>query len=158
MPRHYSTHFHRIVNSTDADESPLLLLEIHHPDLLSPIRIVNDRQDITHQNNLFIALAFRATLPDDKQEGLPRAALAIDNVGKELVGWLEVANGGKGATCRIVQVMRSDADHIEFEITLNLTNIVITPYEVRGELTYEDLLNKPGIAIEYRPNNTPGLF
>lgn len=158
MPRNYSSNFHRTVNSIDADEVPLLLLEIYHPDLIEPIRIVNDLQNITHQSHLFIALAFRATLPDDRQEGLPKAMLAIDNVGKELVGWLEIANGGKGATCRMIQVMRSDPDTIEFEITLNLTNVIVTPLEVRGELSYEDLLNKPGIAIEYRPNNSPGLF
>jgi len=157
MPRNYSANFYHAVNSISAAILPILLLEIHHKDLIEPIRIVNNSQNIIHQGHLFIALAFRATLPDDKQEGLPRASLTIDNIGKELVGWLELANGGQGSICRMMQIMPSDPDTIEFEVTLSLSNVSITPLEVRAELSYEDLLNKPGIAIEYRPSNTPGL-
>jgi hypothetical protein len=158
MARDYSANFYKTINSIEAEEFPLLLLEIDHPDLDTPIRVVNDMQDITHLGNVFTAIAFRASLPDDREESLPKAILSIDNIDKDLVGWLELADGGVGATCRMLQIMRSDPDVIEFEITMNFTNVSMNNLEVRAELTYEDLLNRPGILYEYRPYNSPGLF
>lgn len=158
MAKNYSTTLHETVNSVSAAEAPLLLLEIDHPDLSQPIRVVNDNQDLVHQGNTFVAMAFRARLPDDLEQGLPRAILSVDNVGKEMVSWLEASNGGQGATCRMIQVLRSAPDVVEWETTLNLTDLRITQTEVTGSLGYEDLLNMPGVRLRYRPEVAPGLF
>jgi hypothetical protein len=158
MARDYSDNFYKTVNSTEASEFPLILLEISHADLDTPIRVVNDMQDVTHDGDIFTAIAFRVTLPDDKSQGTPKASLSIDNIGKELVAWLELADGGKGATVRMMQILRSDPDVVEFEITMNLSNVKMTPIEISGDLSYEDLLNRPGTAVQYRPSNSPGLF
>ena len=137
---------------------PLLLLEIDHADLPAPVRVVNDNLDVTFETNLYQALAFRASLPDDVPQKLPRARLAVDNVGKDLVSWLELSDGGQGATCRMIQIMRSDPATIEWEITMDLSNLSMTMLEVSGELSFDDLLNKPGVSLQYRPSTAPGLF
>lgn len=158
MPRNYSAGFKEVLNDTGATEVPLLLLEITHADLASPIRVVNDNQNLTSNGNLFVAIAFRATLPDDLDEGMPRAQLAVDNVGKDLVAWLEASNGGQGAQVRMMQVLRSAPNTIEWEMTLDLNNISMDMLEVRGTLTFEDILNQPAVPLTYRPDVAPGLF
>lgn len=154
----YSAAANKKINAVSADELPVLLLEITHPDLAVPIRVINDNADIIFETNQYVALAFRASLPDDIAGKLPRATLTVDNVGKEMVSWLEGSAGGQGAQCRLVQILRSDPATIEWEITMDLDNLTINMLEVSGELGFDDLLNKPGVTLVYRPSVAPGLF
>ncbi len=158
MARSYSNTFKEKSNSTGADEAPLYLLEIDHADLSSPVRVVNDNQDLVSNGNTFVAMAFRVTLPDDLQHGLPHAKLSVDNIGRELTQWLESSGGGKGATVRIMQVLRSDPDTLEFDITMDLSNVSMSMSQITGTLGFEDLLNRPAVPLTYRPDTTPGLF
>ena len=158
MPRNYSANLKETINSTGAAESPLILLEIAHADLATPIRVVNDNQDLVSNGNIFIALAFRVTLPDDLEQGLPRAVIAVDNVGRDLTAWIEASGGGQGATVRLMQVLRSAPDVIELDITLDLTNVKMNMLEVSGQLGYDDILNRPAVPLTYRPDVAPGIF
>jgi hypothetical protein len=97
-------------------------------------------------------------LPDDREGQMPRAELMIDNVGKDLVEPLEASNGGEGATVRIMEVLRSDPDTIEWEATLDLKSVRFVQMEVTGALGYEDILNRPAVLLAYRPDVAPGLF
>ncbi|MCE5182350.1 MAG: DUF1833 domain-containing protein [Betaproteobacteria bacterium] len=225
MPTTHTRRYRGVVNSTSAQEKPLLMMEIAHPDLAEPIRVVNDTDDFpygqTHEwqaaksvlagaiaipaeladgtpaysgryylcttpgttgatepawpstigasvtdgtavwqcaGNQFKALAFRCRKPDDFEKQLPRAELAVDNVGRELVGWLEASGGGKGATCRMIEALRSAPDVIEWEVTMDLSNLKITTPEVLGTLGFEDMLNQIAVPFTYRPDNSPGIF
>lgn len=157
MPRGYTTNYLERTGNTSGD-APLYLLEIEHAQLATPIRIVNDTQDIVSNGDTYTAFAFRVSLPDDIDKQLPRARLSVDNVGRELVQWLDASAGGKGATVRVMQVMRDAPDLIEFEITLDLLNVSQTAAEVSAELGFDDTLNLAGLPISYRPDIAPGLF
>jgi hypothetical protein len=158
MPRNYSAHFRSRINATAADEAPLILLEIAHPTLATPIRVVNDTQDLVSNGNLYVGVAFAIWLPDDIEGQMPRARLAIDNVGRELVEPIENSGGAQGATVRVMQVLRSQPDVIEWEATLDMRNVEMTQAQITGELGYEDILNRPAIAMRYDPASSPGLF
>lgn len=106
----------------------------------------------------FMACGFRYTLPDDLEQGNARARVAIDNVGRELVQWLELSNGGDGATVRMMQVRPSDPDTIEWETTMVLSNVSQSVMEVSGQLGYEDLLKRPAIGVVYDPATAPGIY
>lgn len=136
----------------------MILLEIYHPDLSAPVRVINDTQDLTSNGNLFIACPFRFVLPDDFEGQIPKAKLAVDNVGRDLMYWIETSGGGEGSTVRILQIMRSRPDTIEWEITMNLFNVMVTMQEVSADLGYEKLYSKPAILWQYRPDNSPGVF
>jgi hypothetical protein len=144
------------INST-AGELPLVLLEINHSVLSEPIRVVNDQLEITSNGNLYVAYPFAISLPDDA-ERLPKATLTIDNIGRELTTWLEASGGGRGATCTIRLVMRAAPDVIEYEITMELTNLAIDWQKVTGQLGFEDLLNRPAVQLQIRQDTAPGLF
>lgn len=158
MPSQFSTNFNRNANAISGGAYPIVLLEIDHPDLTEPARACSDSQDITSNGNLFVALPFRISLPDDLESGLPKAALAIDNVGKILTTWIEQSGGGKGATCRIMVVMRDTPDNLESDVTLDMTGIYMDNYQLSATLGYTDIMNQAAITMTYRPDTTPGLY
>lgn len=158
MPRSYSSAFKSTLNSVSAPESPLVCLEITHPALSQAVRVVNDNLDLTSNGNLFIAAPFECVLPDDMENQLPKAKLAIDNIGRDLVYWLETSGGGEGAKVRFMQVMRSRPNSIEWETTMNLSNVQITMNKVTADLGFENIFSKPAVRIQYRPDNSAGMF
>lgn len=157
MTRSYTAAAKAEFNSTSGD-APLYLLEISHSALTEPIRVVNNTEDIVSNGETFIALGFRISLPEDFEGRVPKARLTVDNVGRELTQWLEIAGGGEGASVRLMQVMPSAPNVVEWEITLELANVSIDTWQVSGELGYEDLLGKPAVPLTYRPDTTPGVF
>jgi len=158
MPVTHSAAYLRAINATSADESPLDLAEIDHPTFEEPIRIVNDSQDLVSNGETFIALYFRCRRPDDREGQAPQAELVVDNVGEELMAPLEHSNGGEGATVRLMEVLRSDPDTIEWEATMNLKNVRAVNMEVIAALGYEEILHRPAVGLAYRPDIAPGLF
>lgn len=158
MPRSYTAPARRNLLATSADEPFLVLLEITHPELTVPIRVVNDSQNIVVEGDEFIACAFRITLPDDIDQQVPEARLEVDNIGRELTQWLEYSHGGKGAKCRIMQVLRSDPDTVEFDMTLDLSGLSVDNFVVRGQLGFQDTLGQPAVKLRFDPNTAPGLW
>lgn len=158
MARAYSAAYKSTLAGVSSSEAPLILLEINHTALPQPVRVVSDTQDITSNGSLFVACPFRCDLPDDFENQLPKARLAIDNVGRDLMYWIETSQGGAGSTCRFMQVMRSRPDLIEWEITMALTNVKCTPLEVSADLGFENLFNRPACQMTYRPDTAPGIF
>ena len=156
--RSYSSLLKRKHNATGGDEVARILLEISNAALAQPIRVVNDTQDLVSNGDTFVAYGFDAELPDDTQGKLPRARLVIDNVGEDLTEWLDASRGGAETSVRFMQVMRSAPNVIEWEITLELTNVEVDWVTVAGELGFEDLMNLPAVAVSYRPEVAPGLF
>ena len=158
MPRPYSSIYKSTLAQVSAPETPYILLEIDHPELTDPIRIINDTQDLTSNGDLYIGCPFRCVLPDDFENQLPKARLSVDNIGRELMFWIETTAGGNGSSVRFMQIMRSRPDQIEWEITMSLYNVQVTMQEISAELGFENLFSKPAINVQYRPTTTPGLF
>uniref|UniRef100_UPI003340FE0B DUF1833 family protein n=1 Tax=Castellaniella defragrans TaxID=75697 RepID=UPI003340FE0B len=115
MSRPYSPAARRNLLATSAQADLVVCLEITHPDLVVPVRVVNDSQNMTVVVNQggapveveFIACPFDLVLPDDVDGQVPKATLRVDNIGRELTQWLEYSRGGKGARVRILQALRS---------------------------------------------------
>lgn len=153
-----TTGFNKATNAVNAQESPIIAVQIDHPDLEVPIRIVNDKSDITINSDVYTACGLNITLPDQPQSGLPSGQLALDNVNKDLMFWLEESNGARGATATFLIVRRSDPDTIESQMTLFFQSITATQQTVQGDLTLDDIFNRSGMPFIYRPSTAPGLF
>lgn len=158
MPTPRSAAWHRAVNATSAKESPLVLLEIDHPQFSAPVRVVADTQDLVSNGDTYVASGIRSSLPDDREGQMPRAKLVFDNVDRQIGELLEGSGGGEGATVRLMEVLRSAPNVIEWEATLNLKNVELAGMEVVADIGYEDILNRPAVALTYRPDVAPGLF
>ena len=158
MADNYSDVARQNLLATSADEPFLVAIEITHPDLSIPARFVNDSVNLTILGAQFFATAFRVALPDDKEQQVPQARLEVDNVGRELTQWLEYSRGGKGARCRIIQVLRSDPNVIEFDMTLDLTGLSIDNMTVSGVLGFQNTLGQSAVAVRFDPQTSPGLW
>lgn len=158
MVKPYSNQYKSTLAKVSGEESPLVLLEINHSELSTPVRVVNDTQDITSNGNLYIACPFRFVPPDDYENQLPKAKLAVDNIGRDLMYWIESTGGGQGSWVKAMNVMRSRPDQIEWSISMNLYNVQVTMKEISAELGYDNLFAKPAVARQFRPDNSPGLF
>lgn len=158
MAREVSAGFHKTINSTEAAEFPVVLLEIDHDDLSSPIRVVNDRDGLTSNGDFYVGFAFSFTGVEDPEQGLAEAALTMDNVGKELVQWIDAANLRKPTTVRIQVVLPSDPNTIEFETTMFFDDISMDQTTVSGRLSYGVRLDEPAVAVRYTAQTAPGLF
>lgn len=154
----YSTNARRNLLATSADEPMLELAEITHKDLAVPIRVVNDTIDIIVKGQTYIACPFALSRPDDVDQQTPTAKMSVDNIGRELTQWLEASNGGKGARCRMMTVMRSSPNVIEFDMTLDLTGLSINNQTVDGQLGFQNTLMQPAVTVRYDPISSPGLF
>ncbi len=157
MPRTFTPHYLERSGNTSG-EAPVCLLEIEHAQLAQPVRVVCDTDDIVSNGDTYTAFAFQITLPTDLDNELPRAQLVLDNVGRELVQWIDSSFGGQGATVRAMQVMRDDPDTLEFDMTLDLLAVQQNVAQISAGLGFDDTLNKAGLPIRYSPDVAPGLY
>lgn len=158
MPKDYSSNFKSTLAEVNSPETPLILLEINHEDLEQPVLVVNDTVDVTSNGSLYVGFPFQCVLPDDFESQLPKARLSITNIGRELMYWIETTSGGQGSTCTFKQILRSNPNVIEWQITMNLYNVQVTMNDISAELGFENLFSKPAISRQYRPSNSSGLF
>ena len=158
MSREYTDVFKSTLAEVNATESPLILIEINHEDLDQPVRVVNDTTDITSNGDLYIAYPFKCVLPDDYENQLPKAQIVVDNIGRDLMYWIETTGGGQDSTCTFKQILRSNPDLVEWEVTMALFNVQVTMQNIVAELGFENLFNKPAISRRYQPSTAPGLF
>ena len=125
MPRAYSLTARRQLHTTASDDPPLVLLEITHPNLSTPVRVVGDTQDLVSNGVTFVAMGFRVRLPDEINGQQPRAELAVDNVGRELMQWIEQSAGGRNAKVRLMQALRSNqVEHLTLHQGIGLRGAV----------------------------------
>ena len=154
----YSDAMKEELHRTSGTEPVLLAIEITHDDLTTPVRVVNDTQDLLSNGNTFMAVPFGFVLPDNLEQGNSSARLEIDNVGRELVQWLELSSGGSGARVTMMQLLRSAPDVVEWSVTMDLTSISMDSQKVSATLGFKNLLDMPAVAITYTPAVAPGLF
>lgn len=137
----------------------VVALEIRHPDLPEPVSVVQDTEGLELEGRRHIPVAFRARLADDVDGRAPSAEIGLDNVGRELMRWVDAAQGGAGATIRIMQVLRTATPpRVEWEVTTDVLGVRATQREVVVQLGYDPLLTRPAVLVRYDPQTAPGLF
>lgn len=154
----YSNDLKINVNKLNADEMLLVLLEITHPYLSIPLRVVNDNQDIVSNGNNFLAMPFGLKRQDDIQGELPKVDLSISNVGRTITKWIDSSGGGRDAQISIILVRRSSPDLIEERLTLGIEKVSITTEVINFTLIVQNNLVKRAMKYTYDTKRTPGLF
>ncbi len=147
----------RALRASAPDAAVLTALEVSHPDLAAPVRVVNDSRDHTLGGEAYTALRFEARLTDDTEGRAPRAELSIDNVGRDLMQWIEAAGGGVGATVRAMQFLAGESAP-DWEMTLDVASVRADQERVTVQLGFDPLLGRSAVALRHDPQTSPGLF
>ena len=137
-------------------ETPVFTaLEIAHPDVAAPIRAINDTGGHVIDGNTFMAARFSARLADDADGQAPRAELVIDNVGNVLTQWVELSDGGNGATVKLMQIVDGA---VEWSVELDVVGMRVSTQSVTARLGFDPMLHRPAVQIRHDPDHSPGLF
>lgn len=154
-----SNKFDQASRAGTPDALVVTAVEITHPDVTAPIRVVNDTKNHTIASNNFVAARFRARLADDADGQAPRAELVIDNVGEELTEWVESSDGGNGAVVKLMQVVDNRwGSVVEWSVELDVVGMRVTTQSVTARLGFDPMLHRPAVQIRHDPAHSPGLF
>ena len=142
---------------------PIYALEITHTDLDTPIRIVADTVNHTVDGDTYQALAFRASVPQIREGEVPTASLEIDNVGQDIMEWIDESNGGRGAQMRILRLVRphetETASSIVWEMPRMTVGVTAADMQrITVSLVQRTGRVRPAVKARYDPKTVPGLF
>jgi len=141
----------------EGENAWLLLLTIDHPDLASPIRVVNSESDVVSRGDTFTSYPFEIILPDIDSENPPSIKLKIDNVDRQIYEEIWALQDPPTITAELV--MHTTPDIVEDTVdSFQLVKVDIDEHHVVGEAQPVDFIREsyPGDLIT--PANFPGLW
>lgn len=157
MSRNVSATLKSAAFAQRTDKVFLVLIEIDHDDLSTPIRVVNNTENITSNGNVYQAYPFEINMLSDLKDELPKVTLTIDNVDRQIVQAVRTVSSAPDVT---LSVVLADAPNtIEAgPFAMSLKNASYDAFVVSGELGAEDILNEPYPEGTFNPVDFPGLF
>jgi len=141
MPRNFSQVAIQSANAVETDQVWLILMKIEHPDLDETLYLVNNRESITSDFQVYTAYPFNIVLGNDDGEKLQTVKLTFDNIDVALVEVIRSITESPDIT---ISVVLSDyLDDVEIEITnLKLREVTYDAYTISGILYADDILNQ----------------
>lgn len=165
MSRDVSDTLKEAVNAQQTGEAFIMLIEIDHDDLETPIRIASDGPDelengangVISNGQEYVFLPFEPILPNQDKDRLPIARIRIDNISREIIQAVRTISGAP--SFKIMVVLSSDPDTVEIELTgYKLRNVTADAMSVEGELVTEQFDIEPFPSGRFTPANFPSLF
>lgn len=140
----------------------LFALEIEHPAIAEPVRVVADTVEHAVEGNRYVPLAFHARVPQAKEGEIRTAVLRIDNVGRELMQWVEASQGGRDASMRVLRLIPpaegETGSAVAWEVEMSVGVAEVTNEYVTVSLTDEPVFGRPAVILRHDPATSPGLF
>jgi hypothetical protein len=144
-------------NAAQTDEVWLALVEITHDDLVTPIRVVNNTEDITSNGNTFVGYPFDIVLTDDVDDSPPTASIEIDNVDRDILDTIRTITTAPDVKIQII--LASQPDTIELEIDgMQLVNVEADATTIQGNLQFTNILDQKFPQFSFVPSLFPALF
>lgn len=158
--------------SAPADQIIYHTLEFRHPDFTVPIRVVRDIVDLTATLEadaplnpgaavLFTAFAFEFTLPELGRAASPEILISIDNVGREIVGHLDLAAQSPDlieVTYRPYLSTDLSAPQMDPPLTLVVRSVTADVFKIECRATFGDFANRKFPNQTYDAQRFPGLI
>ena len=142
-------------------EVSVFALEITHPRLQMPARVINYSQPVFIDGERYNRCAFTAEEPQVIEGEVPRASIRIDNVGRDLNEVVEATQGGRGAMMRVMRVVIDEALNAQViwenpALSVGITEQTNQAIEI--SLVYRTGRLRPAIKIRHDPVTSPGVF
>ncbi len=145
------------INSQETDEIFLFILEFDEASLPSPIRIVNNTENITSNGDLYVAYPFEIELPTERGESIDTVKVTISNVDQQLVSAIRLALGRPTVALNVI--LASDPDTVEagpFDFELESADYNVLT--ITGNLAFDDVGSLRSPAHTVTPWHYPDLF
>lgn len=157
MSRDTSLTFRQAVNAQETGEAFLVLIEIDHDDLTTPIRVTSDGVDTVSNGNTYTAYPFEISLPDDQEGSVSAAKLTIDNIDRVIVE--AIRSISTAPTVTISVVLGSDPDTVEATFpNYEFRQIEYDAMTVSGDLSLKTFMSEPYPGDAFLPSTFPGVF
>lgn len=153
--------------SAPSDDVILHTLEFDHPDFVAPIYVVRDRADFTATledgitSVTFVAFAFDFHLPPVEQTASPEIVIRIDNVGREIIAYLDLAAQSSDlitVTYRPYLASDPSAPQQDPPISLVVREVSADVFGVECRATFGDFANRKFPNAFYDAQRFPGLI
>lgn len=155
--RTVSTNAREAMNASQTGEIFLVTLDIDHPDLAQPLRVVNNNEAIISNGETYLATAFSFVLPAQEDGKISNSTLSIDNVDRNIVEIIRTITSFPTVVANVL--LASDPDVIEAgPFDFQLRNVNYDRNTVSGELIYESYMRDNCGTVKYKNTLFPGLF
>ncbi len=157
MPRTISLPALQGMLAQETDEVYLIIMEVDHADLPSPLRFVNNSEDVTSGGDVYMAFPFEARLPDDQEEKEPTAELRITNVSRELID--EIRSVQSPFTMTLSVILASSPSTIEWgPLEFETRGVTYDADVITFRLAYSTFIREPFPYLVFDTINFPGMF
>lgn len=143
--------------SPNTGEVALFLLTFDHVTFTTPIRLVNNLDDISSRGNNYQAFPLDLVLPPDDGDTLPQVQITCQNASLELIDEIRKVPGPMSV--KIELILASSPDYIEASIeNMRVASVNYDKTTVQMICTVDDLLNTSFPKHKFLPSSHPGLF
>ncbi len=146
------------IHAQTTDKAFLNLLTIDHDDLPSPLRLVDNTENVTSRGNVYTAFPFRAALPPETENEVPRVQIMICNVDRSLMDEIRALVSPPSITLEVI--LASTPDTVEVgPFSFVMKSVDYDQVTIESTIGFEeDFLTEPFPAGRFSPTDFPGLF
>lgn len=157
MTRSITQSFIDVFLSRETGEAALILLELTHPTLAEPVRVVLNTKPITHQAQQYEPMYFEVSLPEQMPDKVGGMKLRVDGVDRTLIEKLRGFSEPPMVRLKVVGTVDLDAVQVE---TAEMAWRIVTygMHWLEGELEPPAVFNLNFPADYFSPAVAPGLF
>ena len=138
-------------------EVPLYLIQFDHTDLTSPIRMVNNKEDIVSNGNIYTAFPFDIILPEQTPDRASTTTVRLCNVDRQVSTLLDGLSSRP--TLTVSMVLASSPDTIELgPAEYEVIDYVYGSTTIEATLSYENVNEELIPAHTINPADFPGAF
>ena len=142
----------------ETDEVFLVCMRISHSSFSTPIRIVNNTEDVTRTDGIYQPFPFTLVLPSDTEDDVPSVTVQFDNIDNMITDAIRTINGRPNVSFDVI--LASSPNVVEAgPYNFVIINSQYNSKTVSCTLGFEeDILNQAVPKGVYNPSNSPGLF
>jgi hypothetical protein len=144
------------MHAQETGEVWLVLLTISHADLATPIRVVNNNEDIVSRGNTFLAFPFEIVLPGQDPDSAPKAQIRFDNVERTAIPAIRGLTSAPSVLIEVILASAPNSVEISFD-GMKFVGVNYSATIIEGELQFEVLYSE-AITAQMTPSRFPGLF
>lgn len=143
--------------SQESSDPFLTLLTLSHPTFVTPLRFVNNVDNIVSRGNTFNAFPMRITLPMDDGESTREVSVEFDNISLEIVD--EIRSVTTPIEVNLELILASIPNAVQYAISeLKIGQIDYNSRTVRARLYMDNFLSASLTSESYTPTTFPGIF